>query len=64
VVAVGAGEDARIVDASPDDGDVDYARTKAGGELAATEAFGDRALLVRAGLIIGPDEDIGRLPCG
>ncbi|MFJ8689864.1 NAD-dependent epimerase/dehydratase family protein [Micromonospora wenchangensis] len=40
----------------------DYARCKAGGELAATGVFGDRALLVRAGLILGPGEDIGRLP--
>lgn len=55
-------EEAPIVDASPADGDVEYARAKAGGELAATETFGDRALLVRAGLILGPHEDIGRLP--
>jgi nucleoside-diphosphate-sugar epimerase len=40
----------------------DYARAKRGGELAALEAFGDRALLARCGLIIGPREDIGRLP--
>ncbi|KAB1148600.1 SDR family oxidoreductase [Streptomyces luteolifulvus] len=41
----------------------DYARDKRGAELAAAEAFGaDRTLLVRAGLIIGPYENIGRLP--
>ncbi|WP_074467664.1 NAD-dependent epimerase/dehydratase family protein [Streptomyces sp. WMMB 714] len=40
----------------------DYARDKRGGELAACESFGDRALLVRAGLILGPGEDVGRLP--
>jgi 2'-hydroxyisoflavone reductase len=40
----------------------DYARAKRGGELAAMEAFGDRALLARCGLIVGPREDIGRLP--
>jgi nucleoside-diphosphate-sugar epimerase len=57
-----ADEGAPIVDASPEDGDVEYARAKAGGELAAIETFGDRALLVRAGLIIGPHEDVGRLP--
>jgi nucleoside-diphosphate-sugar epimerase len=58
-----AAEDAPLVEATPDDGDdVEYARLKAGGELAATAAFGDRALLVRAGLILGPREDVGRLP--
>lgn len=59
----GADESHPVVDASPDDGgDVDYARAKAGGEAAAVAAFGDRALLGRAGLILGPREDIGRLP--
>ncbi|MFV2018319.1 reductase [Micromonospora sp. LOL_023] len=59
----GADEHAELVDASADDGaDVDYARAKRGGELAAVDAFGDRALLARAGLILGPYEDIGRLP--
>lgn len=55
-------EEAAVVDGSPDDGDVDYAAAKRGGELAALDVFGDRALLVRAGLIIGPYENIGRLP--
>lgn len=59
----GLGEDAAVVDGSPDDGgEVDYATAKRGGELAASEVFGDRALQVRAGLIIGPYENIGRLP--
>ncbi|MDI9893871.1 NAD-dependent epimerase/dehydratase family protein [Rhodococcus sp. IEGM 1381] len=40
----------------------DYARCKLGGEQAAVTAFGFRALLVRAGLILGPYENIGRLP--
>jgi 2'-hydroxyisoflavone reductase len=40
----------------------DYARQKAAGERAVVEALGDRALLVRAGLILGPYENIGRLP--
>jgi nucleoside-diphosphate-sugar epimerase len=52
-----------VVDGSADDGgEVDYARLKRGGELAVLDAFGERALLVRAGLIIGPYENIGRLP--
>jgi 2'-hydroxyisoflavone reductase len=60
------GEDGPVVDASADDGaegeEVDYARAKRGGELAAVEVFGDRSVLVRAGLILGPHEDVGRLP--
>ncbi|PWR06364.1 reductase [Micromonospora acroterricola] len=56
------GEEAPTVEASADAVDGDYAQCKAGGELAATEVFGERALLVRAGLILGPGEDIGRLP--
>jgi nucleoside-diphosphate-sugar epimerase len=43
-------------------GDGDYAGRKRGGEVAAEAVFGDAALLVRAGLILGPYEDIGRLP--
>jgi nucleoside-diphosphate-sugar epimerase len=39
-----------------------YAEAKRGAELAVTESFGDRALLLRAGLILGPYENIGRLP--
>ncbi|MGC9541076.1 SDR family oxidoreductase [Streptomyces sp. UG1] len=41
----------------------DYARDKLGGELGAVEGFGaDRSVLVRAGLILGPYENVGRLP--
>lgn len=58
----GLPEDGPVVDASLDDGEVEYARAKRGGELAAADAFGDRALLVRAGLILGPRENVGRLP--
>ena len=59
----GLAEDGPVVEASPDDGDdTDYARAKRGGELAALSAFGDRALLARPGLIIGPYENVGRLP--
>ncbi|MGY4991195.1 NAD-dependent epimerase/dehydratase family protein [Streptomyces nigrescens] len=57
------GERAPLVTGSPDATDAeDYAQAKRGGELAATEAFGDRALLLRAGLVLGPYENIGRLP--
>ncbi|MFI9744067.1 NAD-dependent epimerase/dehydratase family protein [Streptomyces sp. NPDC052494] len=61
--AAGLGEDGPLVEGSPGDGDVPYAEAKRGGELAATDTFGaERTLHVRAGLIIGPYENIGRLP--
>jgi nucleoside-diphosphate-sugar epimerase len=59
----GAGEGAPVVAADPDAGPSDYAADKRGGELAAVRAYGpDRVLLARAGLILGPHEDVGRLP--
>ncbi|MER6009309.1 NAD-dependent epimerase/dehydratase family protein [Streptomyces bluensis] len=62
--AGGTGEDAALVGgASADAEQTEYARDKRGGELAAVEAFGaDDSLLVRAGLILGPYENVGRLP--
>jgi nucleoside-diphosphate-sugar epimerase len=59
---VGPDEDAPTVKAAADAGDGGYAANKRGAELAVAEAFGDRALLARAGLILGPHEDVGRLP--
>ncbi|SBT37072.1 NAD-dependent epimerase/dehydratase family protein [Micromonospora auratinigra] len=61
-VPAGVGEEAPTVEGDANAVDGDYAQLKAGGERAATAVFGDRALLVRAGLILGPGEDIGRLP--
>jgi nucleoside-diphosphate-sugar epimerase len=59
----GLDESAPVVDGDPaDTGKDDYAAAKRGGELAALEAFGDRALLARAGLILGPYEIVGRMP--
>ncbi|MFF4099173.1 NAD-dependent epimerase/dehydratase family protein [Streptomyces sp. NPDC001903] len=58
----GLAEDGPLVEGSADAGSTAYAEDKRGGELAALDAFGDRALLVRAGLIIGPYENVGRLP--
>ncbi|MGW7442375.1 NAD-dependent epimerase/dehydratase family protein [Kitasatospora sp. NPDC054795] len=59
----GAGEAAPVVASSPDlTGEVPYAEAKRGAELALEAEFGGRALLVRAGLILGPHENIGRLP--
>ncbi|MDG4759234.1 NAD-dependent epimerase/dehydratase family protein [Micromonospora sp. WMMD710] len=61
-VPADVGEEASIVDGAADATEGDYPQLKAGGERAATEVYGERALLVRAGLILGPGEDIGRLP--
>ncbi|MEU8520295.1 NAD-dependent epimerase/dehydratase family protein [Streptomyces sp. NBC_01216] len=61
--AAGLGEDGPLTVGSPDAGEVPYAEAKRGGELAAGAEFGkDRTLLVRAGLIVGPYENVGRLP--
>jgi 2'-hydroxyisoflavone reductase len=62
-IPAGIDESAPVVDGDPaDTGSGDYAAAKRGGELAALEAFGDRALLARAGLILGPYEIVGRMP--
>ncbi len=60
----GHGEDAPLVEgASADAEQTAYAQDKRGGELAVLDSFGeDRSVLVRAGLILGPYENIGRLP--
>ncbi|MEV0169557.1 NAD-dependent epimerase/dehydratase family protein [Streptomyces sp. NPDC050803] len=60
----GYAEDAAVVTgASPDAEQTAYAQDKRGGELAVLDAFGaDRSALVRAGLILGPYENVGRLP--
>lgn len=60
----GYGEDAPLVEgALPSADKTDYARDKRGGELAALGAFGaERSVFARAGLILGPYENIGRLP--
>jgi 2'-hydroxyisoflavone reductase len=59
----GADEHAPVVEGDPGGEDEeDYAAAKRGGELAALSVFGDRALLARAGLILGPYEGVGRLP--
>ncbi|MEU3779055.1 NAD-dependent epimerase/dehydratase family protein [Streptomyces sp900129855] len=60
----GYAEDAPVVEGTgPDAGQTDYARDKRGGELAALDAFGAQdSVLVRAGLVLGPYENVGRLP--
>jgi nucleoside-diphosphate-sugar epimerase len=58
----GGDESAPTVDASPDALDGDYPALKRGSELAIERVFGDRTVLARCGLILGPYEDVGRLP--
>jgi nucleoside-diphosphate-sugar epimerase len=53
----GADETAPLIEDDPG-----YAGLKRGSEVAIEDAFGDRALLLRPGLILGPHEDVGRLP--
>jgi len=62
-----AREDAPTVDADPDDDQSwtdgpGYQRAKRGAELAVLRAFEDQALLCRPGLILGPYENVARLP--
>jgi nucleoside-diphosphate-sugar epimerase len=59
----GADESAPVVDADPaSEASDDYAAAKRGGELGVVQAFGGRALIARAGLILGPYEISGRMP--
>lgn len=61
--ALGGDETEPVVDGDPDADLTDYAADKRGGELAALRALGeDRVLLARAGLVLGPWEDVGRMP--
>ncbi|MFL1378434.1 NAD-dependent epimerase/dehydratase family protein [Nocardiopsis protaetiae] len=60
--APGSDESWPTVDADPEADATAYAADKRGGELAGEAVFGDRFLSVRAGLILGPYENIGRLP--
>src|SRR3984885_11177941 len=51
------------VDAQPDADAKDYPADKRGAELAIESVFGqDRCVFARPGLILGPRENIGRLP--
>lgn len=55
---LGADEAAPVVDVTSG---VGYAEAKRGAELAVNNHFAGRSLLARAGLILGPHEDTGRL---
>lgn len=59
---IGVKETAATVAASPDAESGDYPELKRGSELAVAAAFGEHALILRPGLILGPYEDVGRLP--
>lgn len=54
-------EDSPLVDGEASAADGDYPASKRGAELGVIAAFPD-AVLARAGLILGPYEDVGRLP--
>lgn len=55
------GEDSPVVAGDPQAEAGDYAEIKRGSELGVLESFPE-ALIARPGLILGPHEDIGRLP--
>lgn len=56
-------EDSPTVEARPDADAIDYAADKRGAELAIKSVFGsERSVFARPGLILGPRENIGRLP--
>jgi 2'-hydroxyisoflavone reductase len=59
----GANESTPLVPADPDDGSSTYAADKRGAELATERELGRaRATHFRAGAILGPGENFGRLP--
>ncbi|MFF9347895.1 NAD-dependent epimerase/dehydratase family protein [Streptomyces sp. NPDC014734] len=62
-IPAGLDEDGPLVAGDPDAEADDYAADKRGAELAVLREFGpERTLLLRAGLILGPRENCGRLP--
>ncbi|MFD6419981.1 NAD-dependent epimerase/dehydratase family protein [Streptomyces sp. NPDC060194] len=62
-IPAGHDESAPVVDGDPDADTTDYAADKRGAELAVLREFGEeRSVLGRAGLILGPYENVGRLP--
>ncbi|MBT2211288.1 NAD-dependent epimerase/dehydratase family protein [Actinomadura sp. NEAU-AAG7] len=58
----GADESAAVIGGDPGDEEHGfYPTAKRGAELAALEAFGDHALIARAGPTLGPREDVGTM---
>lgn len=60
--APGLDESAPVVDGDPGAGATDYAADKRGGELAVQQEFAGPWACLRAGLVLGPYEHVGRLP--
>jgi len=58
---MGGDENSPTVSASPTAESGDYGECKRGAELAVLGSFGDRGLLARAGSILGPHDNVGRL---
>jgi len=59
----GGDESAPLTEADPDADATEYAADKRGAELALERELGaDRVVHLRAGLILGPRENVGRLP--
>ncbi|GAB6899688.1 SDR family oxidoreductase [Kineosporia succinea] len=62
----GADEGAPLTEGDPEAGrdgsEVPYPEAKRGAEIAIEQTFGDEHVHARAGLILGPWENIGRLP--
>ena len=59
----GGDESAAVVDGDPDAAATDYAADKRGAELALERELGtERVVHLRAGLILGPRDNVGRLP--
>ncbi len=59
----GADESAPTTEADPDTGETHYAADKRGAELALDRELGPtRVVHLRAGLILGPRDNVGRLP--
>ena len=59
----GADESAPVVEADPDADATDYPQDKRGAELALERELGpDRVVALRAGLILGARDNVGRLP--
>jgi len=54
--------DASVGYTGPDGSPTHYGFQKAGGERAVAQAFGDEAVFLRPGVILGPGEYVGRLP--
>jgi nucleoside-diphosphate-sugar epimerase len=58
---LGATESAATVPADPNASDGEYPELKRGAEIALEDALPGRVLLARAGTILGPHENVGRL---